>query len=162
MSASNSYFVIYIYSYLCEYLFGVCIDLDFKIYKRYLYGVWFQRVNESTDNFSNPDRSGVADVNIWSIFDNRQQRLALLWRHNGHDGVSNHQPHHCLLNRLFGRRSQKTLKLRVTGLCEGNSPLTGEFPAQKASNVENVYIWWRHHEKMCWRVPSTGITSHTD
>ena len=26
-----------------------------------------------------------------------------------------------------------------------NSPVTGEFPAQKASNVENVSIWWRHH-----------------
>ena len=22
---------------------------------------------------------------------------------------------------------------------------TGEFPAQMASNVENVSIWWRHH-----------------
>ena len=32
---------------------------------------------------------------------------ALHWRHNGHDGVSNHQPHDCLLNRLFRRRSKK-------------------------------------------------------
>ena len=23
---------------------------------------------------------------------------------------------------------------------------TGEFPAQRASNAENVSIWWRHHE----------------
>ena len=42
-------------------------------------------------------------------------------------------------------RSKKTSKLRVTGLCEGNSPVTGEFPAQRASNAENVSIWWRHH-----------------
>ena len=54
----------------------------------------------------------------------------LLWRHNDHDGVSNHQPHGCLLNRLFRRWSRKTSKLRVTGLCEGYSPVTGEFPAQ--------------------------------
>ena len=40
-------------------------------------------------------------------------------RHNGCDNVSNHQPHHCLLNRLFRRRSEKTSKLRVTGLCAG-------------------------------------------
>ena len=40
--------------------------------------------------------------------------------------------------------SKKTSKLRVTGLCEGNSPETGEFPAQRASNAENVPIWWRH------------------
>ena len=46
----------------------------------------------------------------------------LHWRHNGHDCVSNHQPHDCLLNRLFRRRSKKTPKLRVTGLCAGNSP----------------------------------------
>ena len=47
---------------------------------------------------------------------------SLRWRHDGHGGVPNHQPHHCLLNRLFGCRSQKTSKLRVTGLCAGNSP----------------------------------------
>ena len=69
----------------------------------------------------------------------------LQWRHNGRDAVSNHQPHDCFLNRLFRRRSKKTLKLCVTGLCEGNSPVTGEFPAQRASNAENVSIWWRHH-----------------
>ena len=46
----------------------------------------------------------------------------LRWRHNDHAGVSNHQPHVCLLNRLFRRRSKKTSKLRVTGFCAGNSP----------------------------------------
>ena len=44
-----------------------------------------------------------------------------------------------------GRRSKKTSKLRVNGLCVGNSPGTGEFPAQMASYAENVSIWWRHH-----------------
>ena len=72
--------------------------------------------------------------------------LALLWRHNGQDDVSNHQPHRCLRNCLFGHISKKTSKLRVTGLCAGNSPGTGEFPAHMASNAENVSIWWRHHE----------------
>ena len=70
---------------------------------------------------------------------------SLRWRHNERDSVSNHQPHDCLLNRLFRRRSKKTPKLRVTGLCAGNSPGTGEFPAQMASYAENVSIWWRHH-----------------
>ena len=41
----------------------------------------------------------------------------LQWRHNGGDCVSNPQPHGCLLNRLFGHRSKKTSKLRVTGFC---------------------------------------------
>ena len=71
--------------------------------------------------------------------------MSSLWRHNRCDGVSNHQPHNCLLNRWFMRRSKKTSKLRVTGLSAGNSPVTGEFPAQMASNAENFSIWWRHH-----------------
>ena len=74
----------------------------------------------------------------------------LRWRHNGLDSVSNHQPHDCLLNRSFGCRSKKTSNLRVTGLCVGNSPVTGEFPAQMASNAENVSIWWRHHAGRDW------------
>ena len=45
----------------------------------------------------------------------------------------------------LGHRSKKTPKLLVTGLCAGNSPGTGEFPAQMASNAENDSIWWRHH-----------------
>ena len=71
----------------------------------------------------------------------------LLWRHNGPDSISNHQFNDCLFNRLIRRRSKKTSRLRVTVLCAGNSPGTGEFPAQMASNAENVSIWWRHHAK---------------
>ena len=70
---------------------------------------------------------------------------AFEWRHNGWDGVSNHQPHNCLLKRFFRRRSKKKSMLRVTGLCVGNSPVAGEFPAQMANNAENVSVWWRHH-----------------
>ena len=80
-------------------------------------------------------------------------RTPLQWRHNERDGVSNHQPSDCLLNRLFRRRSKKTSKLRVTGLCAGNSPVTGEIPAQKASNAEifpfdDFFMhlhWWHVH-----------------
>ena len=77
-----------------------------------------------------------------------QPLSSLQWRHNEYNGVSNHQPHERLLNRLFRRRSKKASKLRVTGLCEGNSPGTDEFPAQMASNAENVSIWWRHHDEV--------------
>ena len=75
-------------------------------------------------------------------------RFSLQWRHNGRNSVSNHQLHECLLNGLFGCRSKKTWKLRVTGLCAWNSPGNGEFPAQMASNAENVSIWWRHVEPL--------------
>ena len=74
---------------------------------------------------------------------------SLQWRHNGCDGASDHHPHECLLKLVSKRRSKKTLKLCVTGLCEGNSP------AQRASNAEDVSIWWRHHgfaQKHIWLV----------
>ena len=59
-----------------------------------------------------------------------ESKFSWQWRHNGHEGVSNPQPHDCLLNCLYRRRSKKTSKLRVTGLCAGNSPVTGEFLIQ--------------------------------
>ena len=92
-----------------------------------------------TSNHTNPLRS----------FD------VLLWRHNERDGVSNHQFHDCLLKRLFRRRSKKTSKLRVTGLCAENSPVDGELPAQMVSNAKNVPIWWLHH---CESNPSVVVT----
>ena len=65
---------------------------------------------------------------------------SLQWHHNESDGISNHQHLDCLLNHLFGCRSKKTSELCVTGLCEGNSPVTSEFLAQRASYMENVSI----------------------
>ena len=41
------------------------------------------------------------------------------------------------------RKHQSSASL---ALCAGNSPVTGEFPAQRASNAENVSIWWRHDD----------------
>ena len=67
-------------------------------------------------------------------FANRHREMSLRnssslhWRHNERSGVLNHQPHDCLFNCFFRRRSKKTPKLRVTGLCPGNSSMTGEFP----------------------------------
>ena len=40
----------------------------------------------------------------------------------------------------------ENIKIRVTDLCEGNSSVTGEFPTRRASNTENVSIWWRRHD----------------
>ena len=70
--------------------------------------------------------------------------LTLHWRHHDHDIVSNHQPHHCLLNRLFRRRSRKTSKLRVTGY------------------AENVSIWWRHHDIVFNHIGQSATTEWTE
>ena len=55
------------------------------------------------------------------------------------------------------RRSNMTPKPRVTGLCAGNSPVTGAFPTQRASNAENVSIWWRHHGLADITGTNTGV-----
>ena len=61
-------------------------------------------------------------------------------RHNVRDSVSNYQPHDCLSSRLFGRRSKKTSKLRLTSIYAGNSPVTGKFLAQMASKAKCFHM----------------------
>ena len=80
---------------------------------------------------------------------------SLLRRHDGHNSISNHQPHNCLLKSLCRRSSKKTSKLHVTGLWVGNPPVTGELPAQRTSNAANVSIW------LCPHVTSQSLTCGT-
>ena len=68
----------------------------------------------------------LSEKGLWST------HLSLQWCHNGHSGISNHQPHDCLLKCLFRCKSKKTSKFHVTCLCVGNSPVAGEFPTQMA------------------------------
>ena len=74
----------------------------------------------------------------------------LQWHHNGCDGISNNQLHDCLLNRLLRRRSKETSKLHVTGLCEGNSPVTAphKWPVtRKMFPFDDVVM---HRSATCW------------
>ena len=90
-----------------------------------------------------------AFLGLFSIYSQARSQwmfLPLQWCHNEWGGISNHQRFDCLLNCLIRRKSKKTSKLCVTGFCVGNSPVTGEFPAQRDSNLENVSIIWRHHD----------------
>ena len=50
----------------------------------------------------------------------------------------------CLFNQPFVQ-IEKTSKLHITGLWEGNSLVTSEFPKQRARNTENVSIWRCYH-----------------
>ena len=79
---------------------------------------------------------------VWDIY-----YTTLQWCNSERDGVPNHRHRKCLLKRLFRRRSKKTSKLRVTGLCDGNPPATSGFPSQRASYAENVSNRWRHHDE---------------
>ena len=60
-------------------------------------------------------------------YDHRRVPGTLQWRHNESDSVSNHQPHHCFLNRLFRHKSKKTSKFRLNLL---------------------IPFWWRRHQNM--------------
>ena len=71
--------------------------------------------------------------------------VTLQWYRNERDGVSNHWSLYCLFNRLFRAQMKENIKAPRHWLCPGNSPVTGEFPAQRTSNAENVSIG-RHHE----------------
>ena len=85
----------------------------------------------------------------FNLLTNCNNNRTLRWRHNDHTGVSNHQPHKCLLNRLFRRISKKTAKLRVTGLCARNSPGPVNSPHKGPvtrkmfpfDDVIMIYIW---------------------
>ena len=65
----------------------------------------------------------------------------LRWRHNERDGVSNHQPHDCLLNGLFVQIKENIKQ------APRHWPLCGEFTGNSPHKRGNVSIWWRHHEK---------------
>ena len=91
------------------------------------------------------------------IIENYHSRI-LQWRHNGRYGVSNYQHLDCLLNRLFRCRSMKTSKLRVTGLCEGNSPVNSPHKGpvtRKMSSLDDVIMKpiKRHCIAQCIGVP---------
>ena len=58
-------------------------------------------------------------TNMYLYFSVENKDLTLQWHHNGRNGISNHQPHDCFLNHLFRRRSKKTSKICITGLCAG-------------------------------------------
>ena len=82
--------------------------------------------------------------------------FTLLWRHNGHDCVPNHQLHHCLLNCLFGRISKKTSQSSASlafawGIHRGpvNSP--HKWPVtRKMSLFDDVIMYFENKCKYEW------------
>ena len=69
---------------------------------------------------------------------------SLEWRHNERHGVSNHQPHDCLLNRWFRRRSKQTSKVLFTGLWAGISPQKG-LVTRKVFPFDDVIMYQLWH-----------------
>ena len=91
-------------------------------------------------------------------------------RHIERDGVLNHQPLDCLLNCLFRRRSKKTSKHRVTGLCAGNPPVSGGSPHKGPVTrkmlpfddviMQSLYIEHGMLLRKCWRLHHYALQWH--
>ena len=93
-----------------------------KLYLQCILGMlpWAYVTSRNFHSFQKLPTVSLQSPGVWQMpvaRDVCKKTLSLWWRHNRHGSVSNHQPHDCLLNRLFRRRSKKTSKLRVTGLC---------------------------------------------
>ena len=106
--------------------------------------------------------NGLKLGNKWSVgYFHLNCLHALQWRYNGHAGVSNHQPYHCLINRLFRHRSKKTSKLRVNGICAGNSP--HKWPVtRKVLLFDDVIMGRLWHRTECFNISigsSTNVIS---
>ena len=86
--------------------------------------------------------------------------FTLQWRHNERDCILDHQPRDCLLNRLFKAQIKENIKAPRHCPLWGESPVTGEFSPKKASNGENVSIWWRHHGISSRQSPAVPLSIH--
>ena len=84
---------------------------------------------------------GIHGKTVW--------RVPLLWRHNGRDGISDHQPHDCLLNHWFRKIKENIKAPRHWPLC-GEFTGTGEFPAQMASNAEKWFHLMTSSCRVCF------------
>ena len=100
-------------------------------------GWWFETPSRSLWCHCNAKNFSTEVANPWKWIS--WIICTLQWRHNEHDGVSKHRRIVCLLIRFFRRRSKKRSKLRVTGLYEGNQPVTGRFPSPRVGNVERCF-----------------------
>ena len=84
----------------------------------------------------------------WKVFECLPvMKFSLQWRHNGRNGVSKHRCLGCLHNRLLRRRSKKTPKIRVTGLCGGIHRWTVNSPhkwpiTRKMFPFDDVIMWY--------------------
>ena len=61
---------------------------------------------------------------------------SLKWRNNERDGISNHQPHDCLLNRLFKAQIKENFKAPVTGMFPHKRPVM-----RKMFQFNDVIMW---------------------
>ena len=68
--------------------------------------------------------------------------MAAIFTSNECCGIWNRRSLDFLFNTLFRLTTKKYLSSALLSLCEGNSPVTGRFPSQRASCAEGVFMSW--------------------
>ena len=100
-----------------------------------------------------------SEATLWSSLANVSY-ISLQWRHNKRHGISNHQHLDCLLSRLF-RRTPKKIWKRITGLCEGDPPVTGEFLSQRARG-KHLHLMTSSCSPIFFRIVSLALRQSYD
>ena len=127
------------------------------------WGWWFETLSHSLRRHRDDMYFGWSYVEICSRWSNRHQigiGLGAIGEPSSHYSDVIMSAMASQIARWFRRRSKKTSKLRVTGLCGGNPPVTSGFPSHRASDSEIVPIWWRHHDETMLTYVSDTIGHH--
>ena len=112
---------------------------------------------------------GYRRIHVSLVLDELKQISGFDWHYHYTDGIMGAMASQITsltsVNSIVytGADQRKTSKLLVTGHCAGNSPVTGKFPAQMASNAENISIWWRQYAVRAWPLSNIAnrlVTMH--
>ena len=100
--------ILYLSFTLFSYSFCVGI-FDFNVHSTRIYTPWMAQQVTSCNIARRPKYEMKAYCTFRIRYDSCHDTTnnSLQWRHNELDGVWNHKPHDCLLNRLFGCRLRK-------------------------------------------------------
>ena len=113
--------------------------------------------------------TGTNFCDVWFLLKINWRPLPLQWRHNGHDGISNHQPHDCLLNRLFRRRSKKTSNSALPVFVRGShwsavkSPHKGPLTWKMFTFYDAIMasVVWSCHSILDWYCQSVSMNQQS-
>ena len=122
--------------------------------------IWLPRINYvimyRDRELSHSSIRQISDVTLYILYTLAERYNDVIMRAMASQITSFITVYSTVYSRL---RSKKTSKLRHTGLCEGNSLVTGKFPAKKASNADNISIWWCHQD-ILWMTQKLHLRSH--
>ena len=124
----------------------------------------FQMMSPARERYQNGNRLGTKQIypliitvraDVLAVISQALRLVLTQWRSTSSYGITLTSQWAWLrlkspASRLFTQpfvqtQIKKIPATRHWGFCEWNSPLTSEFSTQRASDAENVSIWWRHH-----------------